>query len=408
MSKILTCLPERFKYFATAWELTSNNEKTLINLTNRLLLEETRNSNCEEQIAFKAVNKKKMLQEQQNRTFSVTVQSGTKTNKKENKVTALLTNETANKNNKLKFIVDSGSTSHMTNNINILSKYEEQQSQISVANNDTILSQGAGTVQGMNCQLLKTLYVPDLAQNLMSINSITNNNGTVLFIQNNVQIYKKGQLILKGEKENGLYYININQENHENTLFLTNEKGTALEWHRRLLEILPNMADGILLEGNKRIEQCEICIKAKQTRLPFTSERKRAEHPLQIIHTDICGPFDKLTHNGNRYFITILDDYSHITKTYLMKHKNETFTLIKEYIEEKEREKNEKVSCIRCDNGEEYRSNELKMWCSKKGIKLDYTIPYTPQLNGKAERLNRTILEKVRALLFDSNMKDEM
>ncbi|CAB3249230.1 unnamed protein product [Arctia plantaginis] len=306
MSKILTCLPERFKYFATAWESTSNNEKTLINLTNRLFLEETRNSNCEEQIAFKAVNNKKCFKcnktghfqsqckvcnickrsnhqvkdcrfKNKNKQCSICKKTNhlkqncffrTKTNKKENKYTALLTNETAIKNNKLKFIVDSGSTSHMTNNINILSKYEEQQSQISVANNDTILSQGAGTVQGMNCQRLKTLYVPDLAQNLMSINSITNNNGTVLFTQNNVQIYKKGQLILKGEKENGLYYININQENHENTLFLTKEKGTALEWHRRLghpekdiLEILPNMADGILLEGKKRIEQCEICIK---------------------------------------------------------------------------------------------------------------------------------------------------
>lgn len=453
MSKILTCLPERFKYFATAWESTPNNEKTLINLTNRLLLEETRNSNCEEEIAFKAVNNKKCFKcnktghfqsqckvcnickksnhqekdcrfKNKNKQCSICKKTNhveqncffrNKNNKKENKDTALLTNETANKNNKLKFIVDSGSTSHMTNNINILSKYEEQPSQISVANNDTIQSQGAGTVQGMNCQLLKTLYVPDLAQNLLSVNSVTNNNGTVLFTQNNVKIYKKGQLVLKGEKENGLYYININQDNHENTLFLAKEKGTALEWHRRLghpgkdiLEILPNMADGILLEGNKRIEQCEICIKAKQTRLPFTSERKRAERPLQIIHTDICGPFDKLTHDGNRYFITILDDYSHITKTYLMKHKNEAFTILKEYIEEKERKKNEKVSCIRCDNGGEYRSNELKTWCSNKGIKLDYTIPYTPQLNGKAERLNRTILEKVRALLFDSNMKDEM
>ncbi|KZC15095.1 Copia protein [Dufourea novaeangliae] len=39
---------------------------------------------------------------------------------------------------------------------------------------------------------------------------------------------------------------------------------------------------------------------------------------------------------------------------------------------------------------------------------MDYTTPYTPQLNGKAERLNRTLLEKVRALLFDSNVDKGM
>lgn len=35
-------------------------------------------------------------------------------------------------------------------------------------------------------------------------------------------------------------------------------------------------------------------------------------------------------------------------------------------------------------------------------------MPYTPQLNGKAERLNRTLMDKTRALLFDSGLKKEM
>lgn len=39
---------------------------------------------------------------------------------------------------------------------------------------------------------------------------------------------------------------------------------------------------------------------------------------------------------------------------------------------------------------------------------LDFTTPYTPQLNGKAERLNRTLLDKVRALLFDSSFDKKM
>jgi len=36
------------------------------------------------------------------------------------------------------------------------------------------------------------------------------------------------------------------------------------------------------------------------------------------------------------------------------------------------------------------------------------TVPHTPQLNGRAERLNRTLMEKVRALLFDAGVKKEL
>lgn len=42
------------------------------------------------------------------------------------------------------------------------------------------------------------------------------------------------------------------------------------------------------------------------------------------------------------------------------------------------------------------------------GIVLDYIIPYTPQHNGKAERLNRTLLDKERALIFESSLNKEM
>jgi transposase InsO family protein len=63
---------------------------------------------------------------------------------------------------------------------------------------------------------------------------------------------------------------------------------------------------------------------------------------------------------------------------------------------------------LRCDNGGEYRNGQLKEWCKNKGITLDYVVPYTLQLNGKAEKLNRTFVEKARAMLFDSNLDSEM
>lgn len=77
-------------------------------------------------------------------------------------------------------------------------------------------------------------------------------------------------------------------------------------------------------------------------------------------------------------------------------------------MEQAEAKWNQRLSKLRCDNGREYINKNLIDWCRKKGIQLDRTIPYTPQLNGKAERLNRTLIEKSRALIIDSGLDKEM
>jgi hypothetical protein len=69
-----------------------------------------------------------------------------------------------------------------------------------------------------------------------------------------------------------------------------------------------------------------------------------------------------------------------------------------------ENETNEKIKCLRTDNGSEYVNhamlNELKNW----GIRHETTIPYSPEQNGLAERANRTIVEKARCMLQGANL----
>ena len=59
---------------------------------------------------------------------------------------------------------------------------------------------------------------------------------------------------------------------------------------------------------------------------------------------------------------------------------------------------------FRSDNEGEYTSNEFKSYCSEKGIRHEKTVPSTPQKNGVAERMNNTIVEKVRYMLRMTNM----
>jgi len=93
---------------------------------------------------------------------------------------------------------------------------------------------------------------------------------------------------------------------------------------------------------------------------------------------------------------------------YLLRNKNEAAEKLKDFVQKVEAKWNLKIAKIRCDNGREYINNTVIQWCKNKGIEIDTTIPHTPQLNGRAERLNRALMEKVRALLFDAEVKKEL
>ena len=63
-----------------------------------------------------------------------------------------------------------------------------------------------------------------------------------------------------------------------------------------------------------------------------------------------------------------------------------------------ENETSKKLKYLRSDNGGEYCSHEFEDYCSTNGIHRHKTIPRTPQENGVAERMNKTIMECARSM----------
>ena len=63
-----------------------------------------------------------------------------------------------------------------------------------------------------------------------------------------------------------------------------------------------------------------------------------------------------------------------------------------------------KIKTLRSDNGGEYTSKEFEDYLKKNGIRHKRTVPKTPEQNGVAERMNRTLVETVRAMLSDSKL----
>ena len=69
-----------------------------------------------------------------------------------------------------------------------------------------------------------------------------------------------------------------------------------------------------------------------------------------------------------------------------------------------ENQTEKKLKVLRTDNGLEFCNSRFDNFCKERGIVRHMTCAYTPQQNGVAERMNRTILEKVRSMLSDSGL----
>jgi Integrase core domain len=89
---------------------------------------------------------------------------------------------------------------------------------------------------------------------------------------------------------------------------------------------------------------------------------------LALIHTDVCGPMNTYTRNGDRYFITFTDDYSRYSYVYLMRHKSESFEKFKEFKTEVENQLNKSIKALQSDRGGEYLSYEFTMYLKECGI----------------------------------------
>ena len=88
---------------------------------------------------------------------------------------------------------------------------------------------------------------------------------------------------------------------------------------------------------------------------------------------------------------------------YLLKTKDQVLQTFKEFHASVERETGRKLKCLRSDNGGEYKG-PFEAYCKAHGIRHEKVPPKTPQLNGLAEMMNRTIAKKVRYTLLHSKL----
>ncbi|GJU60324.1 retrovirus-related pol polyprotein from transposon TNT 1-94 [Tanacetum coccineum] len=266
--------------------------------------------------------------------------------------------------------------------------------------------EGVGTYRlkldtGFHLDLMNTLYVPSISRNLISIprldvNGYTFNGGNGCF-----NLYKNKSFIGYGILIDNLYKLKLDDVFSESLFTVEHNVGmkrsivnesSAFLWHKRLghiskerlqrlvkNEILPNL-------NFTDFGLCVECIKGKQTKHSKKGVT-RSNDLLEIIHTDICGPFDTPSFTGEKYFITFIDDFSRYGYVYLLHEKSQSINALEVFVNEVERQLDRKVKIIRSDRGDEYygKSDEsgqclgpFAKFLENHGICAQYTMPGTP------------------------------
>jgi hypothetical protein len=251
--------------------------------------------------------------------------------------------------------------------------------------------------------LKDVLYIPSLQRNLNSVSCLDKDGYTCRFGDGRCLIECNDTVISIAFRRNDLYLILLREsvnsvcDNNANvsSSTLANRKRKRTQdassklWHCRLGHISRGRIERLVkneilppLEFSD-LEQCIECIKGKFVK-KIKKNAKRSIGVLEIIHTDICGPFNVKSVDGYDSFITFTDDYSCYGYIYPIKERSEALDKFKIFKAEVENQHDLKIKIIRSDRGGEYYGRHtpygqvpgpFAKFLMEQGIVAQYSMP---------------------------------
>ena len=215
-------------------------------------------------------------------------------------------------------------------------------------------------------------------------------------------------------RSDGLFCLKLMRDARAMKAMSVKPEGIGI-WHCRLghigeenLRKLKPIVEGMKLNSSS-LGLCESCIAGKQTKQNSTTPGKRAGRPLELIHSDLCGRVQPQSAEGVNYVGFVIDDSTRMTSAIGLKGKSarELFERFKEYREQVQVELGRQISRLRTDGGGEYQK-EFGRYLKSVGIIYEITALYSLEQNGVSERNNRTVMERVRAILHETNLPKEL
>ncbi|KAK9822062.1 hypothetical protein WJX74_004518 [Apatococcus lobatus] len=232
-------------------------------------------------------------------------------------------------------------------------------------------------------------HVPEAKMNLFSIDRAVEKGLDVRFsrvsaAERHCFQEKDGQLVAKATSQAGVFGM---------TAYVAETAASAVEdpetWHRRFGHLgYDNLAK--LVAGNMVTGMTTSAADFKSASEHAAPAGMRHLHHLQAAQ-------------GPQTFIR-----RKLCVVKPIRRKSEVPAVTKEVINFLEKQSGHDLLVLRSDNGTEYINKKLQEYLASKGVMHQTTTRYTPEQNGAAERLNRTLMERVRAMLGDSGLSKEL
>jgi hypothetical protein len=83
--------------------------------------------------------------------------------------------------------------------------------------------------------------------------------------------------------------------------------------------------------------------------LPLALSQTHVTQPLQVVHTDMWGPAPVLSHNGHRYYIHFIDEYTRFSWLYTCASKVDVFSIFTDFKLKVENQLSCTIKTIQCD-----------------------------------------------------------
>ncbi|GAA5891032.1 hypothetical protein JCM16303_007142, partial [Sporobolomyces ruberrimus] len=270
----------------------------------------------------------------------------------------------------------------------------------------------------------KARLVPGISRNLLSSSQLFDLHGIVSTFGESATLSHQDRVVATGSRlSNGLYQLNgtlIDPLQGASALLASSSLPIELTtWHRRFAHLSPrslmslSKSDQVVgLEVEKggsedRSRVCNVCHIAHSSRLPFPRSDRCSSAPLELIHSDVLS-INVPSLGGRRYVVTFVDDFSRMLWVEPLARKSDVLEAFKKLKALVENESGKKITRFRSDNGGEFVSHAFDSFLAEHGIKRETPPPYSPQSNGVAERVNRTIVEGLISLLSQAGAPKDL
>jgi len=242
--------------------------------------------------------------------------------------------------------------------------------------------------------------------------------GNAMILSEDMQVLATAPLVNKTYRFSVADLVNLPTK-HKALLGSAQPEENLTLWHKRLghgnrRNLGKAITDGKIIgptpaaAKNSKVGLCDACVKAKQTRHSYsrsvaaTTKEKTILVPLERrirrISTDLKGPMSVTGVNGELYLQMFTEDDTSWRVGKTLKAKSCASDALQEYTTDLATEDQSLVE-YHADGAKELVSKEIRAILVNTHTRLTYSPPYTPELNGIAERSNRTIWEASDAML---------